>query len=501
MAGLDKQDVKKAPIQRESDNPAPRIFNSAKTVLLLIFESKYFKKTNLLLFKHIQRLLNAAYAVKRAATVTIDTMLRQGFDEFRGKNVLLLQGPVGPFFARLADDLRTKGATVHKVNFHAGDVFFYPRNAITFNRPMVEWPAFFANLLDALEIDTVLLFGDCRKIHEQAHAVALKRRVKVGVFEEGYLRPRHITFEQHGVNGHSALPRSPLYYLNQPEWPDVPAKDVGNTFWPMVWWGFWYFMVGALGRPWFAHYQHHRALSVLEVWPWLRSVWRKNWYRWQERKALPELITHWSGRFFIVPLQVHNDSQIKVHSAFNDVPEFIENTMRSFAVHAPKDTALVIKHHPMDRGYTNYKACIAQWAEALGLQGRCWYLHDQHLPTMLDHARGVVVVNSTVGLQALRHGTPTKAVGEAIYNMQGMCFQGSLDDFWIMAQSKKPNIVLLRRFVRYLKNMNQVNGSFYRALPGTQWKSGVVWPEIDQVRPPSKLANSESTELKVKSKM
>lgn len=427
-------------------------------------------------------------------------MISQGFQSFKGKRVLLLQGPVGPFFARLADDLRAAGATVHKVNFHAGDVFFYPRNAITFNQPMAKWPAFLANLLDELSIDSVLLFGDCRKIHALAHAVAFSRKIEVGVFEEGYLRPRHITLERHGVNGHSELPRSPLFYLNQPEWPDVPEQDVGNTFWPMVWWGFWYFMFGALGRPWFPHYKHHRSLSVLEAWPWLLSAWRKRWYQWRERKALPELLSRWNGRFFIVPLQVYNDAQIKVHSEFNGVPAFIEQTMRSFAAHAPQDTALVIKHHPLDRGYTNYKRCIAQWTAELGLQGRCWYVHDQHLPTMLDHARGVVVINSTVGLQALRHGTPTKAVGEAVYNMQDLCFQGALDDFWAAAPNKKPNAALLRRFVRYLKNVNQINGSFYRTLPGSTRKSGLAWPETKRFSAPAELAESAPAALEVKAK-
>ena len=40
---------------------------------------------------------------------------------FCGKRVLLLQGPVGPFFSNLAHDLRHAGAEVLKVNFNAGD--------------------------------------------------------------------------------------------------------------------------------------------------------------------------------------------------------------------------------------------------------------------------------------------------------------------------------------------------------------------------------------------
>lgn len=403
-------------------------------------------------------------------------MCPYGLQSFNSKRILLLQGPVGPFFSRLAEDLKGVGATVYKVNFHAGDVFFYPKGALAFKQPMGEWIPYFERLITELDIDTVLLFGDCRPLHAQAKAIAHARGLDVGVFEEGYLRPRHITLERSGVNGHSSLPRSPLVYLNQPEWPDVAEQEVGSTFWYMVWWGFWYFTVGALGKLWFPHYRHHRKLTVIEAFPWLRSIWRKQWYRWRERHALNTLLTQADGRYFLVPLQVHNDSQIATHSEFTDVPAFIDCVVRSFAEHAPSNTMLVIKHHPMDRGYTNYRRQITDLARKLGIENRCKYLHDQHLPTMLDHARGVIVINSTVGLQALRHGKPTLVMGKAIYDMQGLCFQGELADFWDAAAEATPDKDLLRRFVKHLKNVNQINGSFYRSIPLAQGKAGLVWP-------------------------
>lgn len=403
-------------------------------------------------------------------------MLTQGMGAFKNKRVLLLQGPVGPFFARLAQDLRAEGATVHKVNFHAGDWWFYRRDSVWFTGPMPEWPAFLNELIDRWQIDALLLYGDCRPVHALAHGIAIERGLDVGVFEEGYLRPNHITLERNGVNGHSDLPRDPQAYLSMPELPEVAERQVGNTFWHMVWWGFWYFTVGGLVRPFQRHTVHHRHLSILEALPWLRSVWRKQWYRWTERKAMPTLMRRWSGAYFLMPLQVHNDAQIRVHSAFETVEHAIETVMRSFAAQAPNDTALVIKHHPMDRGYVEYTALIGRLQRALGLQGRCFYIHDQHLPTLLDHARGAVVVNSTVGLQALRHGVPLKVLGDAIYNMPGLSFQGSLGDFWQKAPNARPQPKLLRQFVRFLKTENQINGSFFKPLPNCGWHSGLAWP-------------------------
>lgn len=387
-------------------------------------------------------------------------MIEQGIHAFRGKSVLLLQGPVGPFFSRLAHDLELAGATVHKVNFNAGDCLFYRRPAWRFKGSLAEWPAWLEDLLMRLGIQVVLLFGDCRPIHVAAHKIAQNNGIEVGVFEEGYLRPHFVTFERHGVNGYSQVPRDPDFYLKNSEIPRGKPKELGNTYWHMALWAFLYFSIGSLGKPWFWRYQHHRALSVTEAWPWLRSGWRKVAYRLLQRDALHRLSTCWDKKFFLVPLQVFNDSQIFVHSKFDSIESFIEEVLISFAQHAPSDAALVIKHHPMSRGYTDYSAMIRRLARSQGVAHRCFYIHDQHLPTLLKHARGVVVINSTVGLQALQHKVPVKALGEAIFNIPGMCHQGPLDAFW--REASAPDPVLLRRFVSFLIASSQLNGSFYK---------------------------------------
>ena len=185
-----------------------------------------------------------------------------------------------------------------------------------------------------------------------------------------------------------------------------------------------------------------------------------------------------------MPLQVFNDAQIRVHAPFAGVEDFIETTVRSFAARAPDDTLLVFKHHPMDRGYRDYSRLIRKLAHELQLGHRLQYIHDQHLPTLLDHARGVVVVNSTVGLSALFHAAPTKVCGRALYDMPGLTYQGSLDDFWSEAPRHKPDPALYRRFRSHLVAATQLNGSFYRPLPGLESASGVVWDAQTPQRDP-----------------
>jgi len=409
-------------------------------------------------------------------------MIKEGLSAFKGKRVLLLQGPLGPFFRRLACDIENAGAQVFKINFNGGDWMFFPKGAISFTGRPAEWPAFFEQVLIDQKIDMVLLFGDCRPVHRAAHEIAAARGVEIGVFEEGYIRPDYITLERFGVNGHSQIPRTPDFYLNTPQAVVPATKRVGNMFWYAVLWALLYYIASALLWPKYRHYQHHRPLTLREAGPWIRSAYRKIYYRFKEHGVQTELSTTYKDRFFLVPLQVHNDAQVHVHSEFNSVEDFIDRVMSSFAAHSPADSLLVIKHHPMDRGYHDYTRLINRLAREYGIQKRARYIHDQHLPTLLEHARGAVVINSTVGLSALHHGTPLKVCGTAIYDIAGLTYQCDLDHFWREAHATTIRKDLYDRFQRYLIEHTQLNGSFYRRLEIAGSHTGLVWAPSSEAR-------------------
>ena len=404
--------------------------------------------------------------------------MNSGFDSFKGKRVLLLQGPVGPFFWRFARDLQWAGAQVCKVNFNGGDWLFYPFGSINFYGRMEQWPVFFARIIEQRKIDVVLLLGDCRPVHAVIHDIASRLGVDVGVFEEGYVRPDYITLEAAGVNGYSRLPRSPIFYLNARTQPTPEPMRTANTFSFAILWAVLYYLASAVLSPLFRHYRHHRPLNPLEALPWVRSLWRKVFFQTKERRILAQLTSTLSGNYFLVPLQVHNDAQIRVHSKFASVHEFILQTMQSFAENAPSSTLLVIKHHPLDRGYRDYGKLIRKEADRLGIADRVMVIHDQHLPALLEHARGVVVINSTVGFSSVHHDTPVIVCGSAVYDMQGLTFQGELDTFWQSAQNETIDRNLYWKFRDYLIAQTQLNGNFYNRMnvPGSH--SGLMWRPV-----------------------
>lgn len=400
----------------------------------------------------------------------------RNLESFRDKNVLLLQGPLGPFFRYLAKDLRKVGARTTKVNFNGGDWLFSGRNCINYTGHAIDWPPFLLKILKERNIDFILLFGDCRSLHRMALKLATQMGVEVGVFEEGYIRPDYITFERFGVNANSKLPRDAAYYLGF-EAEVRAAEPVGNVFWHAAFWAISYYFASSLLWPVFRRYQHHRPLTVLEAWPWIKSGFRKLLYQQLEQNIQERLVNRYSKRFYLVPLQVHNDAQVHVHSSYKSVIDFVENVISSFVANAPQETLLVIKHHPMDRGYHDYQNAIRELSIAYGAPDRILYIHDQHLPTLLEHAAGVVLINSTVGLSALHHRAPLRVCGQSIYNITGLTYQGELDTFWRGSNHHVVDLDLYRRFLAYLISTTQVNGSFYRRLRTTKNAAGILWDE------------------------
>jgi capsular polysaccharide export protein len=163
--------------------------------------------------------------------------------------------------------------------------------------------------------------------------------------------------------------------------------------------------------------------------------------------------------FFFVPLQLNSDVQITQHSPFRDMRHVLETVLESFAAHATADAHILIKNHPLDIGLVPYRRLIGGLTHKLGLSGRVHFIETGHLPTLLQHTRGVITVNSTTGMSALVHRRPTIALGQAIYALPGLTHQGDLDSFWTLAEPPDP--VLFGAFRNTVIHTTQVNGSFY----------------------------------------
>lgn len=149
-----------------------------------------------------------------------------------------------------------------------------------------------------------------------------------------------------------------------------------------------------------------------------------------------------------------------MHSDFPSIAALLSHVLKSFAQHAPKDTQLVVKHHPMDRGFINYQGVFELFFKRYpDLKGRVHYIYDVPLPVLLRRATGVVTLNSTSGISALIHHLPVKVLGRASYDIPGVTDQQSLESFW--RNPCAPNHEAFKAYRLFHLNVTQINGSFY----------------------------------------
>ena len=378
------------------------------------------------------------------------------------RSFLFLQGVCSPFFYHLARRLEAEGHRVHHVSFAAGDVLYWRgRRGFAYRRKLEYLNAFLDDKYRTLGITDQVLFGDRRPIHRVAVLRADHHGVRTHVFEEGYFRPFWVTLEREGVNGHSLLPRDPDWFREVggrlPDYGD--GEPFTSPFWIRAAHDVAYHVAGALNPILFPGFRTHVPfIAPVEYYGYVCRLPTLRFHGPRDNHVIDGLIA--SRRpYFLLPLQLGTDAQIRDHSRFENMSEVMEFVVDSFARNAPGDAQLVIKNHPLDMGLTDYRRIQRDLGDRFGVSDRLHYLETGDLGKLVRPAMGVVTVNSTVGGFSLGMNCPTIALSDPIYNLPGLTFQGHLDDFW--RERVPPEQELFRRFRNTVIHTTQVNGGFY----------------------------------------
>jgi capsular polysaccharide export protein len=117
---------------------------------------------------------------------------------------------------------------------------------------------------------------------------------------------------------------------------------------------------------------------------------------------------------------------------------------------------LLVKEHPLDSGYRNWRRTIARAARRLGVGDRVYHIDGGELSDLAASAIGMVCVNSTSGTLALEAGSPVAVLGDAVYDVRGVTHQSGLDQFW--ANPEKPDPQIWDAFKRMLHAKCLVRG-------------------------------------------
>lgn len=383
----------------------------------------------------------------------------------RSKRVFLfLQGPSSPYFQMLADELAGRGHEVRRINICFGDRFFWRRQEVENYRGRLEdWPAYVAEFFAREQVTDLILLGDRRPHHAAALDQARIRGINCFVTELGYIRPDWITLERDGMTSYSRFPTDPDTIREIAK--NVPAPDLEtryrSSFFKMAFWDLQYNLSNVFLGWLYPHYRWHAIYHPLvEYGGWLVRLAKSPLTKRRTKRKL-DTFYRIGEPFYLFPLQLQTDYQLRQHSPFSDQQTAISEVISSFAHHADGKTRLLIKLHPWDNGVVNWRRIVRKTARQYGVDDRVMFVDGGNLNAMIKHSQGVVTINSTVGTAALGFTKPVITLGTAIYDISGLTHQAGLDLFWRSPQA--PDAQFWNDFVRVLAATIQVKGGLYAA--------------------------------------
>ncbi len=378
------------------------------------------------------------------------------------KSILLLQDPTGTFFRRLYKDIKQAGHKVYHINLGPADFFYWLGiKSTNYWGSLANWPIFLDAFIQQHDITDIIYNQDRFPYHMVAIELAEKKGIRAFACENGYLRPDWITFEKTGMSTMSHFPKDPDMILKI-------AKELPNTNmtveypYPFLLMAFHEVLYHLLNVfffflfPKFSQYRYYHPLAeYLRMIPRLFMVKKRN-------KAANQLIKRLSQQnkpYFIFPLQLQSDYQIHYHSPFEHIAQAVEITINSFAQHAPKHNVLVFKLHPYEPGIDPWHKIIMTIANKYQIATRIKIIDGGNLDSIVQTATGLITINSTSGLHAIKAACPTKVLGIAVYDINGLTSMQPIDEFWQSPQ--KPNSALYEALEKTLTNSIQIKGNLY----------------------------------------
>ncbi|MBY5923317.1 hypothetical protein [Ferrimonas balearica] len=250
--------------------------------------------------------------------------------------------------------------------------------------------------------DTLLLvWNGCRTVERTITAYARCHGNRILYLELGNF-PGRLFADPEGVNARSRLAREPeqLDHLPDPEaafqsWREAylsraqqpPQSAQVRRVNPDWWQDQLGYLLGGLSAD--------------------EPLWRRAQRKWRARRQ-PALAGNLipSVPFLLYPMQVSSDSQLLFNSDVDN-----REALMLAAKHAEaQGLTLCIKPHPAEPDTR-----ILEWLRSESL-ARGWLLTQAPMPQLLPHARAVVTINSTVGLEAMLLDKPLQVLGRCHYS-------------------------------------------------------------------------------------
>lgn len=163
---------------------------------------------------------------------------------------------------------------------------------------------------------------------------------------------------------------------------------------------------------------------------------------------------HTDKNIFLFACQVPFDVNITHHSPyFKKHVEILKEIFNNL----PKNSILIVREHPI------YKNQYEEEFYKFILNNEDVYLDkDLGLSQALELANAVIIVNSTVGLEAIINSKPVLVLGNSYYDSSGICIKYSeenkMQELLIKALSYTPDKNAVLNFINHLQEKSLVPG-------------------------------------------
>lgn len=249
-----------------------------------------------------------------------------------------------------------------------------------------------------------------------ARLIAGQHGIRCVFFENGLL-PQTTTLDGAGVNYANSVPRLPAFFAARERVADLPTDLVPRA--------------------------------------------PKNSAKFAAKAAdLPD-------RYLFIPFQIDHDTQIVLHSPWIGNMAQLFDVLEELSESGAEDFDLVFKEHP-----SSLKSYPALY-EKIAAHPRMHLMNQVPTQTLIQQAEAVIVVNSTVGIEALLYGKKVIVLGQAFYAIDGIARKaeniGQLSAITQAIDGWEVDRPLLKRFLSYLY--------FDYSIPGG-WKN----PDVQHAR-------------------
>ena len=262
----------------------------------------------------------------------------------------------------------------------------------------------FKNKLNDVNPDAVVIFNGAHYKHQAAISVAEHAQKKIIYLERGCF-PNTTMVDDMGVNAASSVSRNAEFYRGY-----RPKSGVR--------------LPSALLK----RENHPKRVSQLES------------------TDIPE-------RYIFVPFQVHDDTQVLIHSPWVSAMEQFYEVLEASLPSLDSNISIVIKEHPSD---------TVTYPGLYNRNQRIVFANGNDTQTLIESACAVITLNSTVGVESLLLGKPVVTLGNAFYNIKGVAThvidQTSLNDVMQNIASLYRDESLIESFLFYLHENYLIGG-------------------------------------------